>query len=93
MPATTTSTICHLPRNAECRNERYGTRYQPSLPQRGHGIAPYGVLNQGRFQTAEGFKEREKDNPGRSFIPLSVRDKQIFPVLEDIATEKETDVV
>lgn len=46
------------------------------------------MLNQGRFQTEEGFKEREKNNPGRKFIPLSERDKKVSKVLEKIASAK-----
>ncbi|KAE8372629.1 hypothetical protein BDV26DRAFT_297689 [Aspergillus bertholletiae] len=52
------------------------------------GIAPYGVLNQGRFQTEESFKEREKSNPGRNFIPLSEHDKKISKALEGLASRK-----
>ncbi|KAL3484485.1 NADP-dependent oxidoreductase domain-containing protein [Aspergillus germanicus] len=51
----------------------------------GMGLCPYGVLNQGRFQTAEGYKEREKHNPGRNFIPLSERDKQVSAKLEALS--------
>ncbi|KAH6972837.1 NADP-dependent oxidoreductase domain-containing protein [Ilyonectria sp. MPI-CAGE-AT-0026] len=40
----------------------------PMCLDEGMGIIPYGVLNQGRFQTEEGFREREKNNPGRNFI-------------------------
>ncbi|OLN96924.1 Norsolorinic acid reductase B [Colletotrichum chlorophyti] len=65
----------------------------PFCRKEGMAIAPYGVLNQGRFQTAEGFKAREKHNPGRNFIPSSERDKQVSSVLEKIANEKGVDLL
>ncbi|KAI8182750.1 Norsolorinic acid reductase B [Colletotrichum sp. SAR 10_86] len=37
----------------------------PMCMSEGMGICPWGVLNAGRFQTEEGFKEREKHNSGR----------------------------
>ncbi|GKT41486.1 norsolorinic acid reductase B [Colletotrichum spaethianum] len=37
----------------------------PMCIDEGMGLCPWGVLNPGRFQTEEGFKEREKHNPGR----------------------------
>ncbi|GME23406.1 Aldo/keto reductase [Neofusicoccum parvum] len=60
----------------------------PMCRDEGMGLCPYGTLNQGRFQTEAGFKEREKHNPGRNLIPLSERDKQVSRVLESIANEK-----
>ncbi|KAJ9132434.1 hypothetical protein NKR23_g11248 [Pleurostoma richardsiae] len=36
----------------------------PMCQVEGVGLAPYGILNQGRFQTAKGFEKREKNNPG-----------------------------
>jgi len=51
------------------------------------------VLNQGRFQTKEGFKERVKHNPGRKFIPTSERDKSVSAVLEDVANAKGVDLL
>ncbi|KAM0548863.1 hypothetical protein ACHAPJ_009719 [Fusarium lateritium] len=60
----------------------------PMCENEGMGIIPYGVLNQGRFQTEEGFKEREKNNPGRNFIPLSEHDKKISKALEVTANKK-----
>jgi aryl-alcohol dehydrogenase-like predicted oxidoreductase len=57
----------------------------PMALDEGMGLCPYGVLNQGRFQTAEGYKEREKHNPGRNFIPLSKRDKQVSAKLEALS--------
>lgn len=65
----------------------------PMCRDEGMGICPYGVLNQGRFQTEEGFREREKNNPGRKFIPLSGRDKQVSAVLESIANAKGVDLL
>lgn len=60
----------------------------PMAREEGMALCPYGVLNQGRFQTKEGFKEREKDNPGRKFIPTSEHDKQVSAVLEDVSKAK-----
>ncbi|PSN74893.1 putative Norsolorinic acid reductase [Corynespora cassiicola Philippines] len=60
----------------------------PMCKNQGMALCPYGVLGQGRFQTEEGYKEREKHNPGRNFIPLSEHDKRISNVLEDISKEK-----
>ncbi|KAI0903543.1 Aldo/keto reductase [Ustulina deusta] len=65
----------------------------PMCKFEGMALAPYGVLNQGRFQTRKGFEERdkaerEKTSKGRNFIPTSSRDKQVSAVLEDLANEK-----
>ena len=60
----------------------------PMAQQQGMGLCPYGVLNQGRFQTEEGFAERLKTNPGRKFIPTSERDRRVSRVLEQIAKRK-----
>lgn len=60
----------------------------PMAQHNGMAIAPYGVLNQGRFQTEAVFKEREKNNPGRNFVPLSARDKQVSKVLEALANKR-----
>ena len=57
----------------------------PMCQDEGMAICPYGVLNQGRFQTRQGFKEREEKNEGRNFIPTSARDKQVSAHLEGIA--------
>jgi aryl-alcohol dehydrogenase-like predicted oxidoreductase len=60
----------------------------PMCRDEGMGLAPYAVLNQGRFQTEEGFKEREKHNPGRNFIPTSDHDKKVSKALETISKRK-----
>jgi aryl-alcohol dehydrogenase-like predicted oxidoreductase len=60
----------------------------PMCESEGMGMCPYGVLNQGRFQTEEGFKEREKSKEGRNFIPLSEHDKQVSKALETLAKKK-----
>ncbi|OJJ66186.1 hypothetical protein ASPBRDRAFT_188910 [Aspergillus brasiliensis CBS 101740] len=65
----------------------------PMCLSEGMGIAPYGVLNQGRFQTEKGFKEREKSNPGRNYIPLSEHDKRISKALEVLAAKKGVQLV
>ncbi|KAI5308060.1 hypothetical protein KEM55_006678, partial [Ascosphaera atra] len=57
----------------------------PMCRDEGMGIAPYGVLNQGRFQTKQGFEEREKNNEGRNMIQISSRDKQVSAHLERIS--------
>ncbi|KAL0936814.1 Norsolorinic acid reductase B [Colletotrichum truncatum] len=60
----------------------------PMCKSEGMGLAPYGVLNQGRFQTKKGFEEREKHNQGRNFIPTSARDKEVSAILEALADRK-----
>ncbi|KAF2830668.1 putative Norsolorinic acid reductase [Ophiobolus disseminans] len=60
----------------------------PMCRQQGMALCPYGVLGQGRFQTEEAYKEREKTKEGRNFIPLSARDKQVSGVLEEVARSK-----
>jgi aryl-alcohol dehydrogenase-like predicted oxidoreductase len=58
----------------------------PIARDEGMGLAPYGVLNQGRFQTEVTFKQREREREGhngRKFIPLSEHDKKVSRVLED----------
>jgi aryl-alcohol dehydrogenase-like predicted oxidoreductase len=65
----------------------------PLCRDEGMGLCPYGVLNQGRFQTEAGFKEREKHNPGRKFIPTSEHDKKVSRVLEDVANAKGVDLL
>ncbi|KAL4872838.1 hypothetical protein BDV12DRAFT_210163 [Aspergillus spectabilis] len=64
----------------------------PMCRYEGMGLCPYGTLNQGRFQTEEGFREREKSNPGRKFIPLSNRDKQVSGVLEKLSNRRDDGV-
>lgn len=59
----------------------------------GMAIAPYGTPNQGRFQTKQGFEEREKNNDGRNFIPTSQHDKTVSAHLERIASKKGTDLL
>lgn len=60
----------------------------PMCRDEGMGLCPYGTLNQGRFQTEEGYKEREKRTDGRNLIPLSEHDKKVARVLEKLANEK-----
>lgn len=61
----------------------------PMTKDEGMALAPYGVLNQGRFQTKEAFARREKDNSeGRNFIPTSALDMQVSAVLEDLANKR-----
>lgn len=65
----------------------------PMAADEGMAIAPYGTLNQGRFQTSEGYAEREKSNEGRNFVPISQHDKDIAAHLEKIAQRKGTDLL
>lgn len=60
----------------------------PMCLDQGMSLAPYGVLNQGRFQTEEVFEQCEKDNPGRNFIQTTNRDRQVSKSLESIAKER-----
>ncbi|UPK98867.1 hypothetical protein LCI18_009802 [Fusarium solani-melongenae] len=61
----------------------------PMRHDEGMGICPYGILNQGRFQTEEGFKAREQNNEGRKHTPLSDNDKAVSRVLEQTALSLE----
>lgn len=65
----------------------------PMAHDEGMALCPYGVLNQGRFQTRGGFLEREEHNPGRKFIPVSDHDKKVSAVLEDISSAKGVDLL
>lgn len=65
----------------------------PMCEAEGMGLCPYGTLGQGRFQTAEGYKEREKNNPGRKFIPTSNRDKEVSAALEKMAKAKDVSLL
>lgn len=60
----------------------------PMCRDEGMGLCPYGVLNQGRFQTEQGFKDREEQNPGRNMIPTSEHDKRVSKALEEISDRK-----
>ncbi|PYI31901.1 sterigmatocystin biosynthesis dehydrogenase stcV [Aspergillus indologenus CBS 114.80] len=60
----------------------------PMARAEGMALCPYGVLNQGRFQTRRGLQERAQQNPGRKFIPTSEDDKKVSAVLEDLGTAK-----
>ncbi|KAF2123529.1 Aldo/keto reductase [Dothidotthia symphoricarpi CBS 119687] len=60
----------------------------PMARQQGMALCPYGVLGQGRFQTEEAFKEREKGHSGRKHIPLGDHDRHVSKILEDIAKAK-----
>jgi len=62
----------------------------PMARDEGMALCPYGVFNQGRFQTKEGFQERERHNPGRNFIPTSEHDKNISAILEKISHARST---
>jgi aryl-alcohol dehydrogenase-like predicted oxidoreductase len=51
----------------------------PMCRDEGMGLLPYGTLGQGRFQTEEGFKEREKNNPGRKMKPANEQVSAAYP--------------
>ncbi|EWZ43388.1 sterigmatocystin biosynthesis dehydrogenase stcV [Fusarium oxysporum Fo47] len=61
----------------------------PMCQDEGMGLCPYGVLNQGRFQTEEGFKAREQNNGGRKHTPLSGHDRAVSRALEQTALSLE----
>ena len=63
----------------------------PMCKDEGMGIIPFAVLGQGKFQTEEGYKEREKENPGRKGKP-SEREKAVSRVLEGLAKVKNTQI-
>uniref|UniRef100_A0A060T603 ARAD1B15708p n=1 Tax=Blastobotrys adeninivorans TaxID=409370 RepID=A0A060T603_BLAAD len=65
----------------------------PMCREEGMGLCPYGVLNQGRFQTEQGFKDKETKNDGRNFIPVSQLDKDVSKVLEKVANKKGVDLL
>ncbi|KAB8219504.1 Norsolorinic acid reductase B [Aspergillus novoparasiticus] len=62
----------------------------PMCLDEGMGLCPYGVLNQGRFRTEEGFRDRDQTNNagGRNIIPLSEHDRSVSRVLDIVATPK-----
>jgi aryl-alcohol dehydrogenase-like predicted oxidoreductase len=64
----------------------------PMCQDEGMGLLPYGALGQGRFHSDEGYKEREKDNPGRKGRPYNDHDKAVAKVLEKIAKSKGTEI-
>ncbi|EWZ81116.1 hypothetical protein NW765_015567 [Fusarium oxysporum] len=61
----------------------------PICQDEGMGLCPYVVLNQGRFQTEEGFKAREQNNGGRKHTPLSGHDRAVSRALEQTALSLE----
>ncbi|KAJ5919575.1 hypothetical protein N7454_009410 [Penicillium verhagenii] len=56
------------------------------------GVVPWGTLGQGRFQTEKSYKEREQNNPGRKGRPPTENEKLVAKVLDEIATQKGTDL-
>ncbi|UZJ53712.1 hypothetical protein CBS101457_003032 [Exobasidium rhododendri] len=62
----------------------------PMCQDEGMGLAPYGTLNQGRFQTQAEFKRREEDpdHGGRNFIPTTELDKKTSLLLEKMGEKK-----
>ncbi|KAJ4263416.1 hypothetical protein NW762_006235 [Fusarium torreyae] len=75
--------------NADLRDfERY---ILPMCREEGMTICIYGVLGQGRFQTQSAYEERQRNNPGRKFVPLFHHDKDVSRVLERVAKRKGED--
>ncbi|KAH8553808.1 voltage-gated shaker-like K+ channel, subunit [Umbelopsis sp. PMI_123] len=64
----------------------------PMCRDEGMGLAPWGVLGQGHFQTEEVFKEREINNPGRKGKPFSDLDKAVSKILEKVANAHNTNI-
>jgi len=64
----------------------------PMCQDEGMGLAPWGVIGQGRFHSDEGYKEREKDNPGRKGRPYNDHDKAVAKVLENVAKTRGTEI-
>lgn len=60
----------------------------PMCRDEGMGLAPYGCLGQGQFQTEAGFKEREKTQEGRKFFAKVGAYKAVSKVLEKLANAK-----
>ncbi|KAJ5648634.1 hypothetical protein N7490_005006 [Penicillium lividum] len=56
------------------------------------GVVPWGTLGQGRFHTAAGYAEREKNNPGRKGRDPSPTEKKVAQALEKIANSKQTEI-
>ena len=63
----------------------------PMCKDEGMALLPYGTLGQGRFQTADGFKEREKNNPGRKGKPSQI-ERALSKVMEGLASAKKTQI-
>jgi aryl-alcohol dehydrogenase-like predicted oxidoreductase len=64
----------------------------PMCKDEGMGLLPYGSLGGGRFHTEDGYKEREKHNPGRKGRPYEDTEKAVSKALENIANEKGTEL-
>jgi aryl-alcohol dehydrogenase-like predicted oxidoreductase len=64
----------------------------PMCLDEGMALAPYGALGQGRFQSEDIFREREKSNPGRKGRPYDEHDRAISRALEKIAKEKGSEI-
>jgi aryl-alcohol dehydrogenase-like predicted oxidoreductase len=64
----------------------------PMCRDEGMGLLPYGTLGQGRFQTEEALKEREKNNPGRKGKPPTETEIAVSKVLEKISKAKSTQI-
>lgn len=64
----------------------------PMCKDEGMGLLPYGTLGQGRFQTEVGFKEREKDNPGRKGQKPSSVERAVSKIMEGLADAKKTTI-
>ncbi|KAL5340244.1 NADP-dependent oxidoreductase domain-containing protein [Aspergillus crustosus] len=65
----------------------------PMCHEEGMGLAPWAIHNQGRFQTEEVFREREKHNEGRNANRVPKPDRDVSKVLKKIATKKGVDLL
>lgn len=61
----------------------------PMCRDEGMGLVPWGAIGQGKFQTEEAYKEREKNNPGRQG-KANATEKAVAKILESVAQEKKT---
>lgn len=64
----------------------------PMCHDEGMGLAPWGTVGQGRFQTEAAFKEREKNNAGRKGKQPTTAEKAVSKVFERIAKAKGTEL-
>lgn len=63
----------------------------PMCKDEGMALIPYGVVGQGKFQTEQGYKDREANNSGRKNVPSDTY-KAIAKQLEVIAATKKASI-
>ncbi|CAH0046902.1 unnamed protein product [Clonostachys solani] len=64
----------------------------PMCMSEGMGLCPWGVLNAGRFQTEQGFIQRESGHPGRR-NKVTDHDRKVSKALEKVATAKNASIL